>query len=192
MDTQGVTRGTLTIHADRGTSTTSKGVAELLTDLGVARTHSRPHVSNDNPYSEAVNKTLKYSPAFPERFGSIEDARAFCADFFEYYNHHHRHSGIGLGCTPRHRSTTARPRRSGPRGPRPSMRPTQSTPAGSGTGGPAHPSCQRQRGLNRPGESGDSTLMDTMLLHCRHDCNSKPPPISPAECRRSTRRAACC
>jgi putative transposase len=96
VDTQGVTRGTLTIHADRGTSMTSKGVAELLTDLGVARTHSRPHVSNDNPYSEAVNKTLKYCPAFPERFGSIEDARAFCADFFEYYNHHHRHSGIGL------------------------------------------------------------------------------------------------
>jgi putative transposase len=96
VDTQGVTRGTLTIHADRGTSMTSKGVAELLTDLGVARTHSRPHVSNDNPYSEAVNKTLKYCPAFPARFGSIEDARAFCADFFEYYNHHHRHSGIGL------------------------------------------------------------------------------------------------
>jgi len=96
VDTQRVTRGTLTIHADRGTSMTSKGVAELLTDLGVARTHSRPHVSNDNPYSEAVNKTLKYCPAFPARFGSIEDARAFCADFFEYYNHHHRHSGIGL------------------------------------------------------------------------------------------------
>ena len=75
---------------------TSKGVAELLADLGVGRTHSRPHVSNDNPYSEAVNKTLKYCPAFPARFGSIEDARAFCAEFFEYYNHHHRHSGIGL------------------------------------------------------------------------------------------------
>jgi putative transposase len=94
--TQGVMRGTLNIHADRGTSMTSKGVAELLTDLGVARTHSRPHVSNDNPYSEAVNKTLKYCPAFPDRFGSIEDARAFCAEFFEYYNHQHRHSGIGL------------------------------------------------------------------------------------------------
>ena len=92
---QGVTKGTLTIHADRGTSMTSKGVAELLTDLGVGRTHSRPHVSNDNPYSEAVNKTLKYCPAFPARFGSIEDARSFCASFFEY-NHHHRHSGIGL------------------------------------------------------------------------------------------------
>lgn len=93
---QGVAKGELTIHADRGTSMTSKGVAELLVDLGVARTHSRPHVSNDNPYSEAVNKTLKYCPAFPARFGSIEDARSFCAEFFEYYNHEHRHSGIGL------------------------------------------------------------------------------------------------
>ena len=93
---QGVEAGTLTIHADRGTSMTSKGVAELLADLGVGRTHSRPHVSNDNPYSEAVNKTLKYCPAFPARFGSIEDARAFCEIFFAYYNHDHRHSGIGL------------------------------------------------------------------------------------------------
>lgn len=93
---QGVAKGELNIHADRGTSMTSKGVAELLTDLGVARTHSRPHVSNDNPFSEAVNKTIKYCPTFPDRFGSIEDARAFCAEFFEHYNHHHRHSGIGL------------------------------------------------------------------------------------------------
>ncbi len=93
---QGVTPATLTIHADRGTSMTSKGVAELLADLGVGRTHSRPHVSNDNPYSEAVNKTLKYCPAFPERFGSIQDARSFCETFFGYYNHEHRQSGIGL------------------------------------------------------------------------------------------------
>jgi putative transposase len=93
---QGICRGELNIHADRGTSMTSKGVAQFLTDLGVARTHSRPHVSNDNPYSEAVNKTLKYCPAFPARFGSIEDARTFCQAFFEYYNHHHRHAGIGL------------------------------------------------------------------------------------------------
>jgi putative transposase len=93
---QGIVKGALTIHADRGTSMTSKGVAALLIDLGVARTHSRPHVSNDNPFSEAVNKTLKYCPAFPSRFGSIEDARSFCAEFFAYYNHEHRHSGIGL------------------------------------------------------------------------------------------------
>jgi len=93
---QGVKPGTLNIHADRGTSMTSKGVAELLADLGVGRTHSRPHVSNDNPYSESAFKTLKYCPAFPARFGSIADARAFCEQFFSYYNHEHRHSGIGL------------------------------------------------------------------------------------------------
>lgn len=84
------------VHADRGTSMTSKNVATLLADLGVTRSHSRPHVSNDNPYSEAQFKTLKYCPAFPDRFGSIVDARAFSRRFFQYYNHEHRHSGIGL------------------------------------------------------------------------------------------------
>lgn len=96
LTAQGVTRDQLTLHADRGTSMTSKPVSQLLVDLGVARSHSRPHVSNDNPYSEAAFKTLKYCPAFPTNFGSIEDARSFCASFFEYYNHEHRHSGIGL------------------------------------------------------------------------------------------------
>ena len=84
------------LHADRGTSMTSKPVAQLLVDIGVARSHSRPHVSNDNPYSEAAFKTLKYAPAFPTNFGSLADARAFCEQFFTYYNHEHRHSGIGL------------------------------------------------------------------------------------------------
>jgi putative transposase len=93
---QGIERDMLTLHADRGTSMTSKPVAQLLVDLGVARSHSRPQVSNDNPYSEAQFKTLKYCPAFPGRFGSIEDARAFCAAFFDHYNHLHRHAGIGL------------------------------------------------------------------------------------------------
>jgi putative transposase len=93
---QGIGRGTLNIHADRGTSMTSKGVATLLADLGVGRTHSRPHVSNDNPYSEAAFKTLKYCPSFPARFGGVADARLFAAEFFEHYNHFHRHSGIGL------------------------------------------------------------------------------------------------
>jgi putative transposase len=96
LTSQGITRDQLSLHADRGTSMTSKPVAQLLVDLGVARSHSRPHVSNDNPYSEAAFKTLKYCPAFPPNFGSIEDARAFCASFFDYYNHEHRHSGIGL------------------------------------------------------------------------------------------------
>ena len=93
---QGVERDQLTLHADRGTSMTSKPVAQLLVDLGVARSHSRPHVSNDNPFSEAQFKTLKYCPAFPSRFESIADARSFCAAFFEHYNHVHRHAGIGL------------------------------------------------------------------------------------------------
>ncbi len=96
LTTQGIARHQLTLHADRGTSMTSKPVAQLLIDLGVARSHSRPHVSNDNPYSEAQFKTLKYCPAFPTRFGSIQDARTFCAAFFDHYNHVHRHAGIGL------------------------------------------------------------------------------------------------
>jgi putative transposase len=87
--------GQLTVHADRGSSMTSSPVVELYTFLGIARSHSRPHVSDDNPYSESQFKTLKYCPAFPERFGCIEDARAFCSAFFAYYNHEHRHSGIG-------------------------------------------------------------------------------------------------
>jgi putative transposase len=93
---QAIAAGQLTIHADRGTSMTSKPVALLLADLGITRTHSRPHVSNDNPFSEAQFKTLKYRPEFPDRFGSIEAARAFCQPFFAWYNTEHRHSGIGL------------------------------------------------------------------------------------------------
>jgi transposase InsO family protein len=84
------------VHADRGTSMTSKPVAQLLVDLNIVRSHSRPRVSNDNPYSEANFKTLKYCPVFPGRFGSLADARAFCQRFFTYYNTVHRHSGIGL------------------------------------------------------------------------------------------------
>jgi putative transposase len=86
----------LTIHADRGTSMTSKPVALLLADLGITKTHSRPHVSDDNPYSESQFKTLKYRPEFPERFGCIEDGRAFCQRFFTWYNTEHHHTGIGL------------------------------------------------------------------------------------------------
>jgi putative transposase len=93
---QQITPGTLTVHADRGSSMTSKPVAFLLADLGVTKTHSRPHVSNDNPYSEAQFKTLKYRPGFPDRFGSIQDARAFCQQFFGWYNTEHRHSGIAM------------------------------------------------------------------------------------------------
>lgn len=84
------------VHADRGTSMTSKTVAALLADLEVTRSHSRPRVSNDNPYSESLFKSLKYGPTFPERFASLGDARAFISGFTDWYNHHHQHSGIGL------------------------------------------------------------------------------------------------
>jgi len=96
VEKENIAPGTLTLHADRGTSMRSKPVAALLIDLEVAKTHSRPHVSDDNPYSEAQFKTLKYRPDFPDRFGSIEDARAHCQQFFRWYNHEHRHGGIGL------------------------------------------------------------------------------------------------
>jgi putative transposase len=93
---QGIERDQLTIHADRGSAMRSKPVAFLLADLGITKTHSRPYTSTDNPYSEAHFKTLKYRPDFPDRFGSILEARSFCRGFFEWYNHEHRHSGIGL------------------------------------------------------------------------------------------------
>lgn len=93
---QQIQEGTLTVHADRGAAQRSKPVAFLLADLGVTKTHSRPYTSTDNPYSEAQFKTLKYRPCFPDRFDSILEARAFCRDFFRWYNRDHRHSGIGL------------------------------------------------------------------------------------------------
>ena len=96
VEQQSIARGQLTVHADRGPSMRSKPVAMLLSDLGVTKTHSRPYTSTDNPYSEAQFKTLKYRPGFPARFDSIEQARAFCREFFHWYNHQHRHSGIGL------------------------------------------------------------------------------------------------
>jgi len=84
------------IHADNGTSMTSKTVTDLLSDLKITKSHSRPHVSNDNPYSEANFKTLKYCPAFPGSFATLGEASQFCGIFFTYYNNEHRHSGIGL------------------------------------------------------------------------------------------------
>jgi len=93
---QNILPGQLTIHADRGSSMTSKPVALLMADLGVTKTHSRPHVSNDNPFSEAQFKTLKYRPDYPDRFGCQLDARTWAAEFFRWYNHEHHHSAIGL------------------------------------------------------------------------------------------------
>ena len=96
LEQQQIRRDQLAVHADRGSAMRSKPVAFLLADLGVLKTHSRPYTSTDNPYSEAQFKTLKYRPGFPDRFDSIEQARAFCREFFAWYNGRHRHSGIGL------------------------------------------------------------------------------------------------
>lgn len=96
IEREGVDPNQLTLHADRGPSMTSKPVALLLSDLGVLKSHSRPYISDDNPFSEAHFKTLKYRPDFPERFGSLQHARAHCLDFFDWYHHEHRHSGIAL------------------------------------------------------------------------------------------------
>ena len=93
---QNILPGQLTIHADRGSSMKSKPVAFLMADLGITKSHSRPYVSNDNPYSESQFKTLKYRPEFPERFGAIVDARLFCHPYFRWYNSEHYHSGIGF------------------------------------------------------------------------------------------------
>jgi putative transposase len=93
---QGIEPDQLTLHADRGSAMRAKAVALLLADLGVTKTHSRPYTSNDNPYSEAQFKTMKYRPTYPDRFGSIQDARAWARRFFRWYNHEHYHSGLAL------------------------------------------------------------------------------------------------
>ena len=114
---------------------TSKPVALLLADLGVTKTHCRPHVSNDNPFSEAQFKTLKYRPEFPDRFGSIQDARSFCHVFFPWYNTEHHHSGLGL-LTPHDVHYGLAEKRIAARA-RCSRRPTPPIPSASSQGGPA-------------------------------------------------------
>jgi putative transposase len=96
LEKHAVPTGQLTLHADRGPTMKAKATAFLLADLGVTKSHSRPHTSNDNPFSESLFKTCKYQPQFPDRFGSIQDAKAFCRRFFEWYNVDHHHHGIGL------------------------------------------------------------------------------------------------
>jgi len=93
---QAIKPGQLTIHADRGSSMTSKQVTLLLSDLSITKTHSRPHVSDDNPFSEAHFKTMKYRPDFPDRFGEVEPARSFFVDFFDWYNNEHHHAGLAM------------------------------------------------------------------------------------------------
>ena len=91
---ENIVPGQLTLHADRGSAMKSKPVANLLADLGVTKSHSRPHVSDDNPFSESQFKTMKYRPEFPDRFASFDHGRGFCADFFPWYNHQHHHAGL--------------------------------------------------------------------------------------------------
>lgn len=93
---QQIQPGQLTIHADRGSPMIAKSMALLMSDLGVGKSHSRPHVSDDNPFSEAQFRTLKYSPTYPDRFGSLADARTWCEQFFTWYNQEHYHTGLGL------------------------------------------------------------------------------------------------
>lgn len=93
---QEILPGTLTLHADRGGPMKSQALGHLLSDLGITKSHSRPHVSDDNPYMESAYKTLKYRPTFPERFPSVDFAQTFCHDFFGWYNNDHHHSGIGM------------------------------------------------------------------------------------------------
>ncbi len=148
VEKEGIEPGQLTIHADRGTSMRSKPVALLLADLGIERSHSRPHVSDDNPYSEAQFKTLKYRRDFPDRFGSIEDARAFCGRFFTCTTRSTATAGSGF--SPRPMSTPAA-RRSSPRpGPSPLTPPTRPIPSVSSAGLPRHPRCRAPSGSTRP------------------------------------------
>ena len=139
---------------------TSKPVAQLLVDLGVARSHSRPHVSNDNPFSEAQFKTLKYCPAFPDRFGSLAAASAFCEHFFAYYNHEHRHSGIGLH-TPAwvHYGTAPRSARSAAS---PSTRPTPPTLTASAGTRPRR-SCRPPPGSTSPAKRARTRPTNAIL-----------------------------
>ena len=148
IKSQGIETGQLTLHADRGTSMTSKPVAQLLVDLGVARSHSRPHVSNDNPYSEAGFKTLEYCPAFPGNFGSIQDAGPSAKRSSPTTTT--STATPASASTPPPQSTTAPPWRSAPNGPVPSTPPTPPTPTDSGTADPHHPSCPASPGSTTP------------------------------------------
>jgi putative transposase len=145
---QGITRGQLSLHADRGSSVTSKPVALLLADLGVTQSRSRPHVSNDNPYSEAQFKSLKYRPAFPARFDSVEAARAHCQDFSAGTTT--STATAASACTPPPTSTTARPQPSRPSAAASWPPPTKPTPSASSAGHPHHRTCQERPGSTRP------------------------------------------
>jgi putative transposase len=160
---QHIIPGQLTIHADRGSPMTAKPVAFLLADLGVTKSHSRPHCSNDNPYSESQFRTMKYWPTFPDRFGSFQDAHAFCGRFFGWYNDEHRHSGVGFH-TPAdvHYGRAELVRASAPRSSPP---PTPIILSASSASHPCRRRCQ--------GRSGSTSRRRTSLRHS--DSRRNPP-----------------
>ena len=159
---QQVEPGTLTVHADRGTPMRGKPVAFLLADLGITKTHSRPYTSTDNPYSEAHFKTLKYRPGFPDRFDTIEQARELCRGFFHWYNHAHRHSGIGLMTPAAVHHGQAQQLHAG--APPSSTPPTRATPNGSSAGRPRRPNCQPPPGSTNPKRGGRSLKTNAKRL----------------------------
>ena len=161
---QQITPKILTLHADRGAPQRAKPVAFLLADLGITKTHSRPYTSSDNPYSESNFKTLKYRPEFPARFDDIDHARAHCRAFVDWYNHAHRHSGIGL-MTPAavhhgHAAAAARRPRSTC-----STRPTSGTPSGSSASRRPRPSCRPQPGSTSRRRSPPLTNFEREASH---------------------------
>jgi transposase InsO family protein len=159
---------TLTLHADRGTNLRSKPVAALRIDLDVARTHSRPHVSDDNPYSESQFRTLKYGPEFPGRFGSLEDARTRCQGFFHWYNHEHHHSGIGL-MPPGTPCTTASQKRCTCSAPELCSLPITRSHCASKAAYPSRWRCRRPPGSTRP--SKETTITEILSTRSLNSFN---------------------
>ena len=159
---QNIQPGQLGLHADRGSAMRSKPVALLLADLSVTKTHSRPYTSNDNPYSESQFRTMKYRPEFPDRFGCIQDSRAFCQTFFPWYNDDHRHSGIGMmtpamvhyGLAPAVRENRQTGSRRRLRGSSRTLRPPAANPAATSQGGldQQTPKLRRKYSLNSTSE----------------------------------------
>jgi transposase InsO family protein len=156
IEREQVEPGTLTLHADRGASMTSKPVAYLLAGLGVTKTHSRPHVSNDNPYSESQFKTMKYRPEFPERFGSYQDAHRFCTEFFRWYNHEHHH--LVWDTSPLTRCTVSWRRNGGNNGARCSSKPSRETLSVLCVACQSQHCCQLRRGSTSPKKYLEPTM----------------------------------
>jgi putative transposase len=165
---QGVEQGALTIHADRGAAMIAKSVALLLADLGVTKTHSRPHVSNDNPYSESQFKTLKYHPEFPDRFGSLQDARSFLVDFFQWYNTMHHHSALGL-MTPFDVHYELAGQRVAERG-AVLRKAFEATPERFVRGVPKPPALPREVWINKPKDASSEKLDTKFCPEVSHSC----------------------